>query len=180
MRKLTFREKVLLVLLAVMALICGYVFLFHLPTQARDAQLNSRIQESQDLLAQTQALADRQREMEAELEALQAQDPAPRPMPDYDNLQAVMVELNRVLADAQTYTLRFSSAQPEGDVMARRVELPFTCGSYADAHAILQRLHDSQLRCRLEDLSIVQGEDGSVQVDAAAVFYEYGGGDGES
>ena len=179
MRKLTLRERVLLVLLAVVALFCGYVFLF-LPMEEQAAQLEGRIQSSRDLLAQTQAMADRQRQMERELEELRAGDPASAAMPDYDNIQSVMVELNRVLADAQTYTLRFSSAQPEGDVMARRVELPFTCGSYADARAILQRLHDSQLRCRLEDLSIVQGEDGSVQVDAAAVFYEYGGGDGES
>ena len=180
MRKLTFREKVLLALLAVAVLVCGYIFAFHLPMEERTARLENQILENQDLLAQTQAMADRQREMEAELEALRARDPAPRPMPDYDNLQAVMVELNRVLADAQTYTLSFSSARQEGNVMVRRVDLPFTCSGYAGARAILQRIHDSSLRCRLEDLTLTQAADGSVQVGASVVFYEYAGGDGES
>ena len=177
MRKLTLREKVLLVLLAVVAVICGYVFLFHLPMEERTDRLNAQIQESRDLLAQTQAMVDRQQEMEAELEELRAGDLPP--MPDYDNLQGVMVELNDILEGSLEYALRFSSAQAEGSVMARRVDLPFTCASYTSARSILQRLHDSALRCQLEDLTLIRNEDGTVQVDAGVVFYEYGGGDGE-
>lgn len=176
MRKLTFREKVLLVLLAVTALICGYVFLFHLPMEERVAQLDGRIQSSRDLLSQTQAMVARQGQMEEEIAALTSADPAPVPMPDYDDIQAVMVELNRVLDDAQEYTLRFSSAQPEDRVVARQVTLPFRCASYDAARAILQGLHDCPLRCQLEDVSITQGEDGSVQVNATVTFYEYAGG----
>ena len=39
MRKLTLRERVLLVLLAVVAVICAYVFLFHLPMEERAERL---------------------------------------------------------------------------------------------------------------------------------------------
>ena len=173
MRKLTLRERVLLVILAVLAAICAYVFLFHLPMERRAADYNARIQQSQAILDQTDALIARQRAMERELEALRAADPAPVPMPDYDNIQAVMVELNGILSDALEYTLRFSSAEGENGVMARRVTVPFTCAGYADARAILQRVHDSALRCRLGDVSITEGEDGAVQVVAEVIFYEY-------
>ena len=172
MRKLTLRERVLLVLLAVVALFCGYVFLFHLPMEEQAAQLEGRIQSSRDLLAQTQAMADRQRQMERELEELRAGDPAPAAMPDYDNIQSVMVELNGILSSSREYTLRFSSAQAEDRVMARQVTLPFTCASYDAAKAILRSIHDSPLRCQLEDVTLRQS-DGGVQVNATVVFYEY-------
>ena len=173
MRKLTIRERVLLVILALMALVCGYVFLFHLPLEERTAALNARISESQSLLEQTQVTAARQQQMESALEQLYSADPAPKEMPDYDNIQAVMVELNRILADSREYSLRFTSAEGEDRVLERQVTLPFTCADYAAAKGILQELHDSPLRCQLEDVSISQGEDGAVQVTVSLVFFEY-------
>ena len=111
--------------------------------------------------------------VEQELEDLSASGNAPREMPAYDNLQAVMVELNSILADSQEYTLRFASADGEETVAERRVTLPFTCADYDTAKGILRRLHDSDLRCQLEDVSLSQGENGAVQVTASLIFYEY-------
>ena len=169
MRKLTLRERVLLALLAVVAVICAYVFLFHLPMEER---------ESQDLLAQTEAMITRQQEMETELDVLRTEDI--RPMPDHDNIQNVMVELNAILAPSREYTLRFSSVQEENHVVARQVSLPFTCANYAAARSILQQLHDSDLRCLVDSVSITENEDGTVQVDATVIFYEYDGESGET
>lgn len=170
MRKLTIRERVLIGILAVLAVVCAYVFLFYLPMEEEASRLNGRIQESTDLLAQTYVMAEQQDRMERELETLRTEGTA---MPDYDNIQSVMVELNRILDDSREYTLRFSSAQAEDRVMARQVTLPFTCSSYASAKAILQSLHDSALRCQLEDVAITQGAGGAVQVNATVIFYEY-------
>ena len=120
----------------------------------------------------------RQQEMETELDVLRTEDI--RPMPDHDNIQNVMVELNAILAPSREYTLRFSSVQEENHVVARQVSLPFTCANYAAARSILQQLHDSDLRCLVDSVSITENEDGTVQVDATVIFYEYDGESGET
>ena len=50
MRKLTIRERVLLLLLAVIALVSGYVLLFYLPTTQRLEFLNVHIAQAQELV----------------------------------------------------------------------------------------------------------------------------------
>ena len=50
MRKLSIRERVLLVLLAVIAVVSGYVLLFYLPTTQRLESLNAQIAQAQELL----------------------------------------------------------------------------------------------------------------------------------
>ena len=173
MKKLTARERAVLAALVLLALICGYVFLFHLPMEGRLAHLDVRIQESQDLLAQTRSTVERQQQMERELEALRAADPAPVAMPDYNNIQAVMAALEDVPGDAQTYSLHFTTEQAEDRVLTRVAELSVTCGSYDSARAVLQRLRDCPLRCQLEDISLVQEADGAVRMEATMAFFEY-------
>ena len=94
-------------------------------------------------------------------------------MPEYDNLQAVMVELNTILADCQEYSLAFQSDDPEDAIYARRATIPFTCGSYDQARDVLQRLHDSPLRNLITDVQITEQDDGSVKATAAMLFFEY-------
>ena len=53
MRKLSTRERVLLLLLAVIAIVSGYILLFYLPTTQRIESLNAQITQSQELVAQT-------------------------------------------------------------------------------------------------------------------------------
>lgn len=173
MKKLTIRERVLLAILAILAVVCGYVFLFYLPAEEQIADLESRIQQSTAILDQSAAMLASQERMEQELNELLSGDEPPEEMPYYDNIQGIMVELNGILSDAQEYSLRFSSAQGEDHVMERRVTMPFTCSSYATAKSILQRIQESPLRCQIEDLSFSQRETGAAQVTATVVFYEY-------
>lgn len=179
MKKLTIRERVLLGILAILAVVCGYVFLFYLPAADRTAGLEASIQQSTAILDQSAAMLASQEKMEQELDAQLSGEQAPEEMPNYDNIQSIMVELNGILSDAQEYSLRFSSAQGEDHVMERRVTMPFTCSSYATAKSILHRIQESALRCQLEDLSFSQRENGAVQVTVTVVFYEYQAGGAE-
>ncbi len=94
-------------------------------------------------------------------------------MPEYDNLQAVMVELNTILADCQEYSLAFQPDDPEDAIYARQATIPFTCGSYDQARDVLQRLHDSPLRNLITDVQITEQDDGSVKATATMLFFEY-------
>ena len=173
MRKLSTRERVLLLLLAVIAIVSGYILLFYLPTTQRIESLNAQITQSQELVAQLDAKLASQQQMENKLEQLSAQDAQVPYMPAYDNIQAVMTELHAILAGCQEYSLSFQSEQGEDHVFYRRVSIPFTCSSYEQAQEILQKLHDSTLRGLLENVQISLQEDGTVKASATIIFFEY-------
>lgn len=173
MRKLSTRERVLLLLLAVIAIVSGYILLFYLPTTQRIESLNAQITQSQELVAQLDAKLASQQQMENKLEQFSARDAQVPYMPAYDNIQAVMTELHAILAGCQEYSLSFQSEQGEDHVFYRRVSIPFTCSSYEQAQEILQKLHDSTLRGLLEDVQILQQEDGTVKASATIIFFEY-------
>ena len=64
MKKLTIRERVLLAILAILAVVCGYVFLFYLPAADRTAGLEASIQQSTAILDQSAAMLASQEKME--------------------------------------------------------------------------------------------------------------------
>ena len=173
-RKLTPREWMLLGVLTVLVVVVGYIMLFYTPTtNARDAALA----EAETCKQQTQAaqvrLTEKQR-MERELEELFARDPDPLALADYDNLQPIMVELNSILAATQNYSLSFATVDDSQSIIRREISISFTCGSYATAKAVLQRLHDSPYRCMLNNLNFSRGrtDDDSVSVSGSIVFFE--------
>ena len=173
MRKLTMRERVLLIVLAVIVVISGYVLLFYLPMRQSAQSLQAQIEENEELSAQLDARLTRQRQMEHSV-AQWSEDPDALPeMPSYDNQQAVMVELNSILSDCLEYSLSFQTDDTQGNVFRRTVTIPFVCANYTAAENILQRLHDSALRSHLSDVQIAQQEDGTVHVTAVMTFFEY-------
>ena len=173
MRKLTMRERVLLIVLAVIVVISGYVLLFYLPMRQSAQSLQAQIEENEELSAQLDARLTQQRQMEHSV-AQWSEDPDALPeMPSYDNQQAVMVELNSILSDCLEYSLSFQTDDTQGNVFRRTVTIPFVCANYTAAENILQRLHDSALRSHLSDVQIAQQEDGTVHVTAVMTFFEY-------
>lgn len=175
MKKLSLRERVLLVCLAIIAAVSAYVLLFQMPSARRAEELEARIAQGGEVVALLEAKLAEQRRMEGELATLADRDDAPAVMPDYDNTQAVMLELHRILAGCREYALSFGTVQAQEDgVVRRQVTIPFTCADYASARAVLEDLHDSDLRCLMEDVSFSQAEDGTVKVTVTMTFLEYG------
>lgn len=169
MRKLSTRERVLLAILVVVAVVSGYVLLFSMPLNEKIQTLGQEIMESEDLKTQLESRWSQQQLTEQ----LKKQEGEARYMPEYDNLQAVMVELNTILADCQEYSLAFQPDDPEDAIYARQATIPFTCGSYDQARDVLQRLHDSPLRNLITDVQITEQDDGSVKATATMLFFEY-------
>ena len=173
MRKLSTRERVLLAILVVVAVVSGYVLLFSMPLNEKIQTLGQEIMESEDLKTQLESRWSQQQRLQQLTEQLKKQEGEARYMPEYDNLQAVMVELNTILADCQEYSLAFQPDDPEDAIYARQATIPFTCGSYDQARDVLQRLHDSPLRNLITDVQITEQDDGSVKSTATMLFFEY-------
>lgn len=171
-RKITPREWTLLGLLAVIAIVSGYIALFYMPTtEARDNAIAEKANYEQQLAAVQDRLVEKQR-MERELDEIFAANPNPLGLPDYDNLQPVMKELYAVLAGTD-YDLSFASVDASKTVVRRQISVSFGCESYNAAKQVLQRLDNSQYRCMLNDISI-SGErsSGAVSVRGTIVYFE--------
>lgn len=174
-RQLTAREWMLLALLGVILLVSGYIMLFYMPMKSeREIALG----EAESCRMQTEAallrLEDKHR-MERELEELFSAPQPPVSIPDYDNLQPVMLELNMVLSGTTDYSLSFGTVDTSQQIVRRSIAMTFTTGSYSAARAVLSQLHDSAYRCMLDDvsMSIDKNSGGTVSVSGTIVFFEY-------
>lgn len=174
-RRMTARELVLLGILAVILLTSCYVMLFYLPVTAELERLANEIELCRTQLTAAQQRAEEKQRMERELEELLSQPEPPLEMPAYDNLQQVMFELNAILASTEEYALSFGTVDAGESIVHRRISLSFTSGSYDQAKAVLQQLHDSMYRCMLDDLrlSLPSGQRDGVTVSGSIVFFEY-------
>lgn len=174
-RQLTAREWMLLALLGIILVVSGYVMLFYMPmTSERELSLS----EAESCRMQTEAARVRledKRRMERELAQLFSAPQPPLSIPDYDNLQPVMLELNTVLSGTTDYSLSFSTVDMSQPIVRRSIAMTFTTGSYSSAKAVLRQLYDSAFRCMLDDVSISVEKEGekAVSVSGTIVFFEY-------
>ena len=183
-RRFTPREKILLVILAVILLAGAYLWLVQEPI----SQSLSRIRSQQEEAEMDRLVLDAKKvkldQMREELDAILAESDA-KEIPQYDNQQNVINMLNSVLASTTDYTLSFEPiSQGDGDVMIRRViNMTFYCNSYQEARGIVNQLHDGPYRCQIGNLAISaisQGVTGStldlsvypVQVTMNITFFE--------
>ncbi len=177
-RALTRREKVLLLLLALLLLAMGYMKLFYEPLQTERIAAETRLADAEDAQLLEQARLHQMRQMEAELEKLKADGAAKAAeIPAYDNIENVMVQLNAILSAAQEYSLTFSEvAFGEDGTVSRPIQMTFTAVSYAAARTILNDLYHGWYRCSLSGMSVSADEDVSrdspVNVSLTVTFYE--------
>ena len=173
MRKLTLRERVLLVCLGVVAVISAYLLLFAQPMDRRQEQAQAQLDQAQELADQLAGRVAEQQRMEQELIRLEKEGGGLPAMPVYDNLQAVMNTLHTTLAGCQEYSLSFQGSSGEDHIYRRQVTMPFRCSSYEQAKRVLRQLQDGPLRCLLENVDLAQQEDGGATVTATMTFFEY-------
>ena len=151
----TNREKILLVILAVLLIAVGYWKLILTPINDSIDALRQQTASEQDALIQDSARAARLTQMKAELETLLS-DPNAKPLPDFDNSEKLLVELNTILSGTD-YTLNFANPTPletGSAILARPIFLTFEVSTYSAARAVLDALHDSQYVNLISDLNM--------------------------
>ena len=148
-REFTPREKGMLLVLAVLLLALGYMKLFYAPVQQAVEDNQQRQTELQDQALIEQSRALKMQVMEKELEELKAGNAVPdAQVPDYDNVQRVMIELNAILARAQEYSLAFDDVSLDDSGLVRRpVELTFK--EYSLLHFFLEHPEEVLARERI-------------------------------
>ena len=174
-RQLTTREWMLLALLGVILLVSGYMLLFYIPQTTERDRCIGETEACRTEIQAAQLRLEEKRRMERELEELFAAEVPPLSIPDYDNLQPVMFELNSILASTEDYSLSFSTVDASQAIVRRSISMSFTTGAYESAKAVLRQLHDSAFRCMLDNvnINISQGEQTAITVNGTIVFFEY-------
>lgn len=154
-RAFTTREKVLLVILAVLIIGIGYFKLLLEPINTSIENYQNMTASEQDEILINTALLQKKKQMETELEELFASGD-PTPIPVYDNSGNLLVELHRILDKSLDYSLNFSGVSTmDVEYLVRRpVSLTFQASTYAQARAIINELHDSDNVNCISDLSM--------------------------
>lgn len=175
-RVFSVREKVLLVILALLVIGAAYYFFVQQPvsetlSSAKDEielyELNSTVLSAK--IAQARA-------MSKELEELK-KNGEPAEVPAYDNLPTVITFLDTVLSTKQNYKLSLSDPSFDNGIARRGASVSFTASSYKDACNAIEILQNCPFMCKVDNVSISPSskpimEDTNLSVGINLVFYE--------
>ena len=193
MRSFTRREKIMLVILALVLVVGLYFLLVHRPVEAKLEEL-AKEQEDLELMTDVaQAMLIQRNSMQAELDEIFA---LPKDqitvMPEYDNAETLIMQLNNIFMGLEP-RLSFPAVRINEGIATRPIDFEFEAPSYEEARAILTRLTRTGYRSLLDGLSIrpsetrtttVRGrtvtqrvengniQEGSVVVKGTIYFYE--------
>lgn len=174
MRPLSAREKFLLCVLLVVALVSAYLALFYGPVTTKMTEVDEQLGQTEDQLLESQIKVTRLEKMNKELEELNEGGGPLIGLARYDNLQSVIVELNGILSQTSQYSLDFGTVDTSQPIVRRNITLNFSAGSYEQAKTVLRELHDCKYRCLLSAFTINdQNRSGKVQVSVTMTFFEY-------
>jgi Tfp pilus assembly protein PilO len=173
-RAFTTREKIMLLVLAILLIAIGYYKFVLEPINDSITQYQLDTETEQSEILQNTAQLQKLDSMQTELDEINASGDA-KPLPTYDNTDGMLTELNAILSKSDDYSLNFGTVAPLEEttyIMQRPVELTFNTGSYATARAILDELHNSNNINQISDLSMEIEDNGSVEVTLSISYFE--------
>ena len=169
------REKVLLAILAVVILaIVWFVFVFQ-RTTAESAAIDSQIADAKSEIALESAKVTQIAAISRTIEERKNAGVQPTTLPDYDNMTALMAELDRVLAGTGSYAISFDELDTTSSAgyALRGAEISFECGSYDQAKAVTESLVHGPFSCSVDQLDLNTGSGSSgVSVTLHIIYFE--------
>ena len=168
------RERILLLVLAVIILVLGYYKLILEPINTQISQYNAAASTEQEYINTNLQVAGQVIALKEEIEELKKSGEA-KPVPQYDNSAGLVIELNDILSSAVTYKIDFrENASSESYLVESVVNLEMYTRTYAEARNILNRLHESSNINQITNLTIDLSDRNAGQVMTSLVitFYE--------
>lgn len=184
-RKFTRREKVYIVILSILLVVCAYYYLVHAPTVEGIADAQSRMQavEDQTLIEQTRAQI--KSSMEEDLAQLESRpDRAHTEIPYYDNSERLATALSVALSESETYNIDFRKPELNQDnMMQRQVNIRFEAMDYEAAREIVTAIYEIPYRNQVTamELSPIETPEeqvpnlrapGMLSVSVTIIFFE--------
>lgn len=175
-RQFSLRERILMIILAILLVACVYYILVEKPVQDTLMDASQRQSEAESQMVIASAQLQKMHQMQDALEKLEQS--AQADVPDYDNAANVVELLEKAMAMTQEYNMTLQPVTIEGAIARRTFQMNFRCDCYATAKQVLQTLLDSNYRCRITSMSVTCGLGGDitqqeVSVQATVTFYEF-------
>ena len=170
-RDFTNKEKVLLVVLALILVALAYYYFVDqnvrstiTSADAECQQLQTELDAVQQKIAHLQSLQNAMDELEASGNLTW--------MGSYNNGKAEVAFLNDILADTLKYSVTFSNVTRNGNQIRRNFTLQYQTLDYLSAQNIMDRLNQGENRCVLGDVKCTMDADGRVTINQNATFFE--------
>lgn len=176
-KELSLREKILLLILAIIILGFAYYFLVDQPVKNQEAAAQSRIADLETELSIVQAKLGTFKMMEEELGSIK-NGGFYSTMPSYNASHEERQYLDEVLSSADQFSVNFSDVTRNGDQIRRDFSISFSVLTYDKAMDIIARLNSSPERCLIGNVSCAavhynnSKEVTSIVVNGTATFYE--------
>ncbi len=173
-RELTKREKVLLLIFAVLLIAVGYYKLLLEPINNQIESYRSLTQEEQMQMDTAQLQAVRMQQMEAEIAQAKAAG-IERTIPDYDNSAVLLPQLYQIMDSTIEYAMDFDEITFEGNIAARPVQIEFETANYQKARRVIDKLCTTGYAMQIEDMTIQEArttDKRSVHTYLSITFFE--------
>lgn len=176
-KNLSLREKILLLILAIIIIGFTYYFLVDQPVKNQIAAAHSHIADLESELSIEQAKLSSYNRMYDELESVK-NGGIYTAMPSYNASHEERAYLDSVLSTTNSYNINFSDVTRNGEQIRRDFTVSYSVTSYEEAMDVLTRLHNAPQRCLIGDVScsvVNQNVENAVShylVNCVATFYE--------
>lgn len=180
-RDFTTREKVLILILALIIVALLYYWVVDCPVRNGIYEAKTQKEALQTELTAVNSKISGLKQMQEELDSLGSTGRAGY-MASYNNSKAELAALNDILANTDEYVISFSDLTREGNLVRRKFSIQFTTNGYKAMEDTITKLENSEYRCRIGDLSCVadtseekvdlRNWSGKITASATATFYE--------
>ena len=175
-RSFTKREKILLLIMAVLLL--GLVYYRFVIVETANAVERYDVSELESELLVEQMKAESKAKMLAEME--NGTIKANGKVASYNNIKNEIRELNDILGGTSGYNISFEQAVRSGDSVRRNISITYETSGYKKARAVMKELKNCKYRCMIKDVSFTsqaQGTSGlksggTVSINLTVTFYE--------
>ncbi len=172
-RAFTTREKVLMVILALIILASAYYLLVFAPSKDAIVSSQSQVSQLESELTIQQAKAIQVSNMQNELDQKKSSGEQAKETLSYDASPVIMRELNNIMAGTKTYTLSFADAEESEDGNAIRcsVGVSFSTKNYASAKRVVDELVNNKYTSLVTDFAITTSDDDGTATGTATIVY---------
>lgn len=173
-RAFTRKEKVLIVILAVILLGLAYYRFVDMNVRSAMEEATNAIEVNQSEVDISSAQLARLSNMDQELDSYEAGGTSY--VASYNNVKEELAMLDQILGQVSDYSISLSDPVLSGDLIRRNVAIRFTAGSYSEAFSVVRAFNTSELRNIINNISFSSSSnrngDETVSMNLNLTFYE--------
>lgn len=176
-RRFTLRERILLIIFIVILLVGLYFFLVFYPIRNSLNEIAAEKEKYEERIQVAEIREDIYEMMEEELEEIfKLPEDQLTYMPEYDNIQDLMVKFNGIFTGLEPQ-ISYGQATLRDGIYSRSISFSFSISSFEEAKRVITELTKTGYRCLLNSISVLPSnssdiKEGALRISGSITFYE--------